>query len=148
MLKKVLVAYLVIMLLLFIACDVALAFLDIEYAVISTSYTEDDIEYNLPIFSRTAVVKYYTGTGDSVVIPETVKGRKVTGISGQAFEGSTIKSIEIPDSVKRIGLDAFDGCTSLYSVYFTGTEEEWDNVEMGKSSLPSYATVYYNYSAE
>ena len=57
----------------------------------------------------------------SVNIPETFimddVNYKVTGIGDEAFKGSSIGSIIIPDSVLRIGNSAFEGCTSLTSIH-------------------------------
>lgn len=57
------------------------------------------------------------GLVDSVTIPETYNGKKVTAVSSGAFDGcTTIKTINIPDTIKTIDAAAFGGCTSLYSV--------------------------------
>ena len=58
----------------------------------------------------------YTATGE-IAIPESYKGRPVTGISSCAFEGcENITSVTIPDSVTSIGSFVFSGCSILTSV--------------------------------
>ena len=55
----------------------------------------------------------YRGTADDVVVQETVEGHTVTVIGESAFEGSTIKSIDLPDTIQLIRKRAFAGCSSL-----------------------------------
>lgn len=43
---------------------------------------------------------------------------------------STDKKIIIPHSATSIGEDAFYGCDNLKEVFYTGTEEQWDNLNV------------------
>ena len=77
-------------------------------------------------------------------------GNSVTSIGGSAFSGCTnLTSIVIPDSVTSIGYQAFLGCTKLNTVYYTGTEEEWNaiNIKYDNGSLIN-ATKVFNYVPE
>ena len=65
---------------------------------------------------------YKTGF-TSITIPTTV-----TNIGKSAFEGSKLTSIMIPASVTIIGEKAFNECNSLNTVYYCGTEEQWNNM--------------------
>ncbi len=60
---------------------------------------------------------------DLIVIPDTYNGKPVTAIVGNAFkDNTTIKYLEMPDSVKKIGSGAFSGCTNLnYTTYDNAT---------------------------
>ena len=59
-------------------------------------------------------------SGD-VVIPAEIDGRPVVSIGADAFAGNTaITSIAIPSSVTNIAEGAFEGCTGIKTVYFTG----------------------------
>ena len=51
--------------------------------------------------------------------------------------GKTNSSYTIPDSVTTIGEDAFYNCESLTDVYYSGNEEQWDNIiiSQGNNSL-------------
>ena len=61
---------------------------------------------------------------NSVVIPE-----GVTIIGSRAFYGCTnLTEVTIPLSVVEIGPESFVGCDSLTTVYYAGTQEEWDAI--------------------
>ncbi|NQW99272.1 leucine-rich repeat domain-containing protein [bacterium] len=53
----------------------------------------------------------------SVVIPETIVGKPVTGIATWAFGGcNSVTAISIPASMENIGINAFGYCTGLNSL--------------------------------
>lgn len=58
-------------------------------------------------------VTSYKGENLDVVIPATIGGLPVTSIADSAFEGSTIRSVSIPETVESIGWFAFRSCGSL-----------------------------------
>lgn len=80
--------------------------------------------YDLNRDEKVAVLKRYTGTSTSVVIPNTIKYEdteySVIGIHNRAFRDSKmqkrIKKILIGDSVNRIDDNTFDNCIELSSV--------------------------------
>lgn len=103
----------------------------------------------------------------NIVIPSTYKGKAVTQIDFEGFEGQNeITSVIIPEGVKSIGSMAFYNCdnlvsivipktvndietltinnTSFTTVYYGGTESDWANItiEMGNDKL-TRATFYY-----
>lgn len=57
------------------------------------------------------VLKKYKGSSTDVVIPN-----NVIEIGAQAFSGTGVKSVTIPDGVKSIGKSAFWNCTSLTNI--------------------------------
>ena len=70
----------------------------------------------------------------SVTIPD-----GVTSIGYEAFRGCTgLTSITIPDSVTSIESDAFEDCRSLQTVYYGGTQSQWNNISIGSNN--SYLT--------
>ena len=69
-------------------------------------------EYDKDFVIENGVLKEYCGASVDVIIPE-----GVTEISEKCFAGSKIKSVVIPDSVKRIGRYAFDDCFYLMELY-------------------------------
>lgn len=69
--------------------------------------------------AESAVIVGYSGlsTPHKVKIPETIAEREVSGIGKEAFyQLSTIKEIELPDTVTFIGQFAFAGCTALETI--------------------------------
>ena len=59
-----------------------------------------------------------------IVIPSEYNGLPVTAISDEAFKGTNITSIIIPDSVKEIGAKAFYDCRKLSSIRLPKDLEE------------------------
>ena len=69
---------------------------------------------------------YRTGL-TSVIIPNSV-----TSISYQTFARcADLTSVTIHDGVTSIGDSAFAVCTSLTSITFTGTQEQWNAITFG-----------------
>lgn len=66
-------------------------------------------------------------------------------IADHAFEGChSLKSIGIPKSVVQLESYAFYCCCSLSDVYYTGTKEQWEQVEIGESNgYLTSAAVHY-----
>ncbi len=69
-------------------------------------------------------------------------GTEVTTIPSYLCSGmSKLTSITIPESVTSIGRSAFDGCSSLNSVYYEGTLKDWCDIDfLSLSSNPCYYT--------
>ena len=76
----------------------------------------------------------------SVTIPE-----GVTTLGDYAFYGcSGLTSVTIPHTIQTIGDDAFESCSSLESIYYCGTEAEWNaNVSQGSFWKPYKAQVIF-----
>ena len=53
------------------------------------------------------------------------------GISEGAFQGcKNLKRLTVPERVRKIGRDVFAGCDSLEDIYYEGTWEEWQKIEI------------------
>ena len=78
----------------------------------------------------------------SVIIPS-----GVTSIGGASFWNcKNLKSIVIPKSVTKIDLFSFNGCESLKDIYYTGTQDEWNNITIGDGNINlTSATIHYNF---
>ena len=75
---------------------------------------------------------------------------RVTKISSYAFRGCTnLTSIVIPDSITQIVGAAFWECPNLTNVYYTGTQDQWNQIDIkfGNDILTN-ATIHYNYNSE
>ena len=62
-------------------------------------------------------------------------------------QGCTLlKNVIIPDSVTSINDSAFRGCTSLETVYYTGSEEDWEKIVFGSGNDDLLdAEIIFNY---
>ena len=80
----------------------------------------------------------------SITIPNSV-----TSIGDWAFEDCTsLTSITIPNSVTSIGYEAFYDTPWLTDVYYTGSETEWNNIDIGENNTYlTNATIHYNYGS-
>ena len=55
---------------------------------------------------------------------------EVETIEESTFDGySVLEEIDIPDSIKSIGKNAFSGCTNLKKINYLGTLRDWCNIE-------------------
>jgi len=74
----------------------------------------------------------------------------VTVIGAEAFSGDiSVERVTIPISVKTIEQGAFNGCTKLTDVYYGGTAEQWDSVEIQNGNDPlSRATIHFSHPEE
>ena len=70
----------------------------------------------------------YTGSSTRVVIPSYIDGLRVDEIADAAFAyNSTMTSLVIPESVEKIGVHSFYGCTSLERINFSAGLETIGN---------------------
>ncbi len=76
----------------------------------------------------------------SVTIPDSV-----TTIGDRTFYDCTsLISVNIPDSITIIGEGAFNGCKNLTDVYYSGSEKEWNKIEIGYYNNPIIkATIHF-----
>ncbi len=81
-----------------------------------SEFTDHNINYGLLSATTVEVISGGTYTGD-IIIPATVNGFDVVAIGSGAFKGCDLKSVELPASITTIGKEAFQGCTSLASVF-------------------------------
>lgn len=72
-------------------------------------------------------------------------GNGVTTIGNGAFATySELSNITIPASVTKIGDNAFGG-NALTDVYYKGTKEQWETIEIGENNdWVNTATIHYN----
>ncbi len=78
----------------------------------------------------------------SIEIPD-----RVTSIGNRAFYYcKNLTTVKIGDRVTSIGEKAFYDCDSLTIVHYTGSEEQWAEINIGSDNSPlTNATIVYNY---
>ena len=74
----------------------------------------------------------------------------LTYIAPWAFAGcESLKAIIVSDSLTAIYWDCFGGCTSLDTVYYTGTPSQWSNIEIDTTfngNVEILSATVYSYS--
>ena len=75
-----------------------------------------------------------TCTDEEVRIPMAENNIPVTEIAPNAFANRRgIKKVVIPHTITQIGESAFAGCSDLEAVSYQGTENQWQQVELGSN---------------
>ncbi|MCD7861394.1 MAG: leucine-rich repeat domain-containing protein [Oscillospiraceae bacterium] len=84
---------------------------------------------------------FYCSSLTNVTIPASV-----TSIDSYAFSGCySLTSVTISNSTVYIDSSAFGWCTSLTDVYYSGSEAEWNAIEIGSNNdYLTSATIHYN----
>ena len=142
----------------------SLSFIDVSTG--NTSYCSVDGV----LFSkdRTELISYPHGkAADSYVIPDSVTviadsafygsanltsitiPNTITEIGSSTFTGCTsLTDITIPGSVTSIGDEAFYNCSSLTDVYYSGSEAEWEAIDISSrynaNSVLFSTTIHFN----
>ena len=94
-------------------------------------------------------IEYCTFGGCTSLTSVTI-GNSVTSIGVAAFENcESLTSITIPNSVTSIDVSAFSGCTSLKDVCYTGSQSEWNKINIcSNNQYLTNATIHYNWVVE
>lgn len=82
--------------------------------VIITGYAKSNLLY----WNSTEYDYRYGEFEENVIIPEEIEGLPVTAVGDRAFLRSAFSTVQIPDSVERIGDGAFTGCGNLTEIQF------------------------------
>lgn len=103
-------------------------------------WDEEDKCFNKRItFGKTELESLIKEDG-SLIIPD-----NITKIPSYAFYNcKSLTNIVIPNSVKNIGLRAFEGCTSLTKVNYTGTIDQWAEIEFDYDRSNHHLNGYSN----
>ncbi len=78
---------------------------------------------------------------EAIVIPE-----GVTSIAGYTFQNCyDLTDVTIPESVTLIASGAFKGCRLLINVFFSGSKEQWNAIQVDtENDALSNAVIHYN----
>lgn len=108
------------------------------------TFSRCDSLKEITVPSSVSVVGYHTfsscGALETVVFEE-----GVTELMDYAVVGCTsLKSVTLPSTLEKIGLSAFTDDTQLTDVYFNGTQEEWESIEIAEGNEPLLnATIHF-----
>lgn len=86
------------------------------------------IDYNTIEYDKAYRILSYLGDKTEITIPSEINDIPVVEIFEYAFSNSNMTSIIIPDSIYNIDEYAFENCTSLTDVYYTGDKFRWNCV--------------------
>ena len=64
-------------------------------------------------------ISKYSGTANYLILPETYEGKPVTEINASVFKAKDFVYIHIPDSITKIGNQAFKDCKKLTELYLS-----------------------------
>lgn len=81
-------------------------------------------------------------------LKSTTIGEGTTSIGGSVFSGCTsLTDTTIPETVTEIGEDAYKACEALSDVYYSGNENQWNEIEIqsGNETLRK-AKIHYNWN--
>lgn len=85
----------------------------------------DEPQYEYTIINNEATITGFKGEPVYIEIPETIEGCQVVELRDNAFyECSTLKHIDLPDTVKKIGHHCFYACSSLEEISVPGSVTE------------------------
>ena len=112
------------------------------YDKTKTSYENIPAQFdNIPVVSMLICFARCTNMTIAPMVPETIVDVQL------AFGGcAKLTSCSIPLGISTIGDDAFTGCTSLTDVYYAGTQEQWNQISIGRNNTClANATIHYNH---
>lgn len=124
---------------------------DVKNVSVINCWKHDDVkkdfEYVVNADGDIEITKYI-GSGENVSVPASIDGKKVVAIRDSAFTNNqTIKSVVIPDTVKKLGNNVFSQCLHLQrAILATGVTTLGDSVfyqcvNLNSVSLPNTITT-------
>ena len=113
--------------------DSEIAKLRLEIEALKRSLDEVQSTGNIPAIEKafeykiengTATITKYKGSQTAVIVPASIDGYTVKSIGDDAFKGTSIVSVSLPDTLVSIGWFAFSDCSSLKSAIIPKTVTE------------------------
>gem|GEM_PF-3249939 len=121
---------------------------------------------------ETIEIVRYLGEEARVEVPAGINGRTVVGISTRAFldcptaetvllpasleelpaklfdNCAKLKAVYVPLSVKKIGYNLITDCPEFTTIYYAGTEEQWNAIPKGNVLTDNYTLSVAEYVFE
>lgn len=99
-----------------LSCIITAGFLFCKVSPLDSD-SADKVTYEYTIINNEATITGFKGEPAYIDIPETIEGCRVTELRDNAFyECSTLRHIDLPPTLTKIGHHCFYGCTSLESI--------------------------------
>lgn len=109
-----------------------------EYCSLVQIHIPDNVE-SISSLSFAGLDKVY-----SVVLPN-----KLTVIENDLFNGGALEQVVIQENVNTIEEDAFGGCWGLTDIFFTGTQEQWERINISNTNDNIFsARIHCNYDLQ
>ena len=113
----------------------------------------DAAEFTFTVNNGTATVTGWQGSGERLVLPDTLGGAPVVEIAAGAFTNAACREIILPDTLRRIEPGAFTGCAVETLTLFDNLQTVSDYAFAGCTALrtlhinaataPVYSGSYY-----
>ena len=113
----------------------------------------DAAEFTFTVNNGTATVTGWQGSGERLVLPDTLGGAPVVEIAAGAFTNASCREIILPDTLRRIEPGAFTGCAVESLTLFDNLQTVSDYAFEGCTTLrtlhinaataPVYSGSYY-----
>lgn len=87
-----------------------------ERVVCTVVVTETSADFTSAVTGTTCTITAYRGSSSVVTVPDRINGLPVSAIAPNAFKGTAVTAVIIPDTVTSIGVSAFENCAHLASV--------------------------------
>ena len=108
------------------------------------SFDWDEATKTLTIKSKGAMADNKPYTAHKSDAEHLIIKSGTTYIGAEAFKDYTaVKYVTLPHSLTGIGKDAFKGCTSLIHVYYAGSKEEYDKLNIEKGVYDGRGLMHY-----
>lgn len=92
-------------------------YIPLNYSVI---YLADESDFTI---TDDGIINGYSGEKTSIIVPDTINGTVPKSVSSEAFKGTDIKVIVLPDSITKLNKNAFNQCFELTSITAHGVED-------------------------
>lgn len=76
----------------------------------------------------------YVGNDETLEIPERIFDCKIIKLEKYAVRCSELTTLTLPDTITEIGEAAFVDSKNLSEIYFKGTREQWENIEIHENN--------------
>lgn len=86
----------------------------------------------------------YSGTSDTLAIPETIGGKKVIGIAAGAFRNASFSTLILPRTLEFIEDGALIGCSSLTTLYFPDSIYSVNNAAFDDATYRNFRNFIVN----